>query len=76
VEVLAEHPGESIPEATQSSSLSQSIYRFWSNERVSKQEILSSHRGSVVERMQGHAVILAIQDTTDLDFSSLKGVAE
>jgi hypothetical protein len=70
--VLAEHPGESIPEASESGSDSQSIYRFWSNKRVSAQQILASHRGSVVKRMQRHEVVLAIQDTTDLNFSGLK----
>jgi hypothetical protein len=72
VRVLAEHPTESVPQASTSASQSQSIYRFWANERVKPEQILASHRPSVVERMQGHEVVLAIQDTTDLDFSSLK----
>lgn len=36
------------------------------------EQILASHRGSVVERANQAAVVLAIQDTTDLDFSGLK----
>ena len=70
--VLAEHPTESVPQASENASQSQSIYRFWANERVKPEQILASHRPNVVERMQGHEVVLAIQDTTDLDFSSLK----
>lgn len=70
--VLGQHPGESVPQASQSVSQSQSIYRFWANERVSAQQILDSHRASVVKRANGQAVVLAIQDTTDLDFSGLK----
>ena len=70
--MLAEHPAESVPQASQTSSQTQSIYRFWSNQRVKPQQILASHRPSVIERMQAHAAVLAIQDTTDLDFSSLK----
>ena len=69
---LAEHPGESVPQATGNASESQSIYRFWANERVTPQQILASHRPCVVERANQQAVVLAIQDTTDLDFSSLK----
>lgn len=69
---LAEHPGESVPQASGSDSESQSIYRFWANERVKPEQILASHQGSVQGRMQGQGVILAIQDTTDLNFSSLK----
>lgn len=70
--VLAEHPTESVPQASENASQSQSIYRFWANERVKPEQILASHRPSVVERTREHAVVLAIQDTTDLDFSSLK----
>ena len=36
------------------------------------EQILASHRASVVERVNRESVVLAIQDTTDLDFSSLK----
>lgn len=70
--VLAEHPDESVSQASESGSESQSIYRFWANERVKPEQILGSHRLSVMKRMQEHEVVLAIQDTTDLDFSSLK----
>lgn len=69
---LAEHPGESVPQASSSASESQSIYRFWANKRVKPKQILASHRASVVERANQQRVVLAIQDTTDLDFSSLQ----
>ena len=70
--LLAEHPEESVPQASGSASKSQGIYRFWANERVKPEQILASHRGSVVERANEELVVLAIEDTTDLDFSSLK----
>lgn len=70
--LLAEHPEASVPQASRSASESQSVYRFWANERVKPQQILASHRSSVVERANRETVVLAIQDTTDLDFSSLK----
>lgn len=72
VDQLADHPAESIPKATASVTQSQSIYRFWSNERVSPQQILASHRDSVVSRANQQQVVLAVQDTTDLNFSGLK----
>ncbi len=68
---LAEHPSESVPQASGSASESQSIYRFWANERVKPEQILASQQGRVSERMQQQAVVLVIQDTTDLNFSSL-----
>ena len=70
--LLAEQPEASVPQASGSASESQSIYRFWANERVQPTQILASHRGSVVERANAAAVVLAIQDTTDLNFSGLK----
>lgn len=70
--VLSEHPHESVPQASQSASASQSIYRFWANQQVNPQQILASHRSSVVKRVNQAGVVLAIQDTTDLDFHTLK----
>lgn len=52
--------------------MSQRIYRFWSNERVSAQQILDSHRPSVLRRMVSQSVVLAIQDTTEMNYSGLK----
>jgi hypothetical protein len=60
-----------VPQASSSAAQSQSIYRFWANKRVKPKQILASHRASVVERVNQEQVVLAIQDTTDLDFSSL-----
>ncbi len=70
--ILGAAPNESVPQASQSQTLSQSIYRFWSNQRVNSQQILASHRPSVVERVNAQSLVLAIQDTTDLNFSGLK----
>jgi hypothetical protein len=72
VRLLAEQPEASVPQASGSASESQSIYRFWANERVQPEQILASHRGSVVERANAAGVVLAVQDTTDLNFSGLK----
>lgn len=68
--VLGEHPQESVPQASQDRSESQSIYRFWANPKVKAEQILESHRLSVVSRVNEESVVLAIQDTTDLDFTS------
>lgn len=49
--------------------MSQSIYRFWSNEQVSAAAILNSHRDAVVDRARSCKSVLAIQDTKELDFT-------
>lgn len=69
---MSEHPSESVPQATSNISQSQSIYRFWSNKQIKTEQILASHRSSVVQRANQAKVVLAIQDTTDLDFTGLK----
>lgn len=38
---------------------------------MQKSQILATHRASVLQRVNDKAVVLAIQDTTDLDFSTL-----
>lgn len=63
---LAENPGRTIPQACGSWAKTKAVYRLLDNESVSPEVILSSHREKTIERMKGHDVILAIQDTTHL----------
>ena len=70
LECLSHHPTASVPEATQDASDAQSIYRFWSNPKVSVSSILNSHVDGTVARSRECETVLSIQDTTDLDFTS------
>lgn len=47
----------------------QGMYELWSNPRVSGSAILSGHQASTVERIGQQEVVLAIQDTSELDYS-------
>jgi IS4 transposase len=67
---LSKHPGQSVPQASEDRSQSQSIYRLWANKRVKPEQIRASHRMSVIDRINQQQIVLAIQDTTDLDFTS------
>jgi hypothetical protein len=67
---LGEYPTASVPQATQNPSESQSIYRFWANPKVSIGAILASHRDGVMARARQCEVVLAVQDTTDLNYST------
>lgn len=60
----------SVPEATENASEAQSIYRFWSNPKVSTASILNSHIDGTVARALKCETVLSIQDTTDLNFTS------
>ena len=59
-----------MPQASQNRVEAQSIYRFWSNPQVSAKRILASQSGAVLRRANRSNVVLAIQDTTDLNFGT------
>lgn len=45
-------------------------YRFFGNERVSMDKVLRAHVESTVERIKGHQVVLAVQDTSSLNYTT------
>ncbi|NJL00145.1 MAG: hypothetical protein HC910_06080 [Spirulinaceae cyanobacterium SM2_1_0] len=62
-----------MPAASHSASAAKNIYRFWSNQQVEAGAIRSSHRDEVVKPARAAEVVLAIQDTTDLNASQMAG---
>lgn len=70
VEDLIAQPNASVPQASRDNAALQGLYDFWSNRRISADAILSGHRMRTVARCLEHATVLAIQDTTELDFST------
>jgi hypothetical protein len=66
---FAAKPAASIPEACDSWSETCAAYRFLSNPDVTWEGILAPHWARTQERMGAHAVVLCIQDTTELDFN-------
>ena len=62
-------PTASIPTASQGWSETIATYRFLGNEEVDWRKIMAPHYAQTVQRMQGHAVVLCLQDTTELDFN-------
>ena len=47
-------------------------YRFFSNDKAKPELILKSHKDSTITRLKGNRIILAVQDTTDIAYSSHK----
>lgn len=72
---LSEQPAKSIPEANENWAATKGAYRFLANERVDESQIRAAHYQATQARASGQARILAIQDTTDLDYTG-KQVAE
>jgi hypothetical protein len=58
----------SIPEACGSKSRTKGAYRFFQNPKVTMDVILTPHTEATVERIKEHAVVLAPQDTTTLNY--------
>jgi hypothetical protein len=69
MDTFAAKPTASIPEACDSWSETCAAYRFLSNPHVTWEGILEPHWARTQERMGEHAVVLCIQDTTELDFN-------
>ncbi len=70
VEDLSAMPQASVTQAARDGAAVQGIYEFWGNVRVASNEILAAHRDSTLSRVEGQEIVLAVQDTTELDFSS------
>jgi len=66
---FSEKPSLSIPGAIRGLAELRGAYRFFSNESVSWAQILSPHWEQTQARMQGHKLVLCIQDTTELNFN-------
>lgn len=73
VEDLTAKPNSSIAEACGNWATTKGVYRFWDSERVTPEAIRASHREATIERIESQPLVLAIQDTTDLDFTHHPG---
>jgi hypothetical protein len=59
-----------IPEACGSRAATMAAYRFFDNEKVSREVVLGAHREATVQRIREHRVVLAPNDTTYLNYSA------
>jgi len=68
-ETLINHPTSSIPQACGSWNITKATYRFFNNDKVTDQAIIASHLAATQKRLPSQSTVLAIQDTTQLDFT-------
>lgn len=73
---LARQPEASISQALEDTAAIKAAYRFFDNADVLPVEILQSHVASGIARMRGQPVILAVQDTTQIDYTGHMGTAD
>jgi Transposase DNA-binding/Transposase Tn5 dimerisation domain/Transposase DDE domain len=66
---LAAKPSVSINQACDDWADTKATYRLFANEKTRAEQILAAHQQRTKERMAGHKYILAIQDSSYLDYS-------
>jgi len=70
VKDLGKHPDESIPKSCVEWSSIKAAYRFFENKNVTREALLKPHRNRTIERIHERKDVLAIQDTTYLNFTA------
>jgi hypothetical protein len=68
-ERLGQKPGASIPGACESWAETAAAYRFLRNEEVGWDDVMTAHAQASRARMREHAVVLCLQDTTELNYN-------
>lgn len=72
VERLAAQPMASINQACRGWSDTKGAYRLFDNKKVTADKILQPHRDSTLERVREEKLVLAVQDTTYLNYDKYK----
>ena len=67
---FSKQPLSSINQAGEDWADSKGAYRFFDNSKVGEEAVLSPHISRTQERMRAHKIVLAAQDTTELDYST------
>jgi Domain of unknown function (DUF4338)/Transposase DNA-binding len=63
-------PQSNLPQACGSRAKTKAAYRFFDHEQVSLANVLQGHYEASMGRAQAESVVLAVQDTTDLNYSA------
>ena len=68
-EAMEQQPTEPINQACEDWADTKAAYRFFDNPKVAADKILAPHCRRTVKRMKSHALVLAVQDTTFLNYT-------
>ncbi len=63
-------PQANVAQACGSRAKAKAAYRFFDHPRVTMEALLDSHYGATARRMQAQQVVLAVQDTTSLNYTA------
>lgn len=67
---FAEQPTASVPQACGGLAAAKAAYRFIENEAIGAAAIRESHHRATLQRVRAHRLVLAVQDTTALNYST------
>lgn len=67
---FAQKPTAPIPQACEGWSQAKAAYRFLENEAIEPGAIRQSHHQATLQRVRAHPLVLAIQDTSALNYST------
>lgn len=63
-------PQANIPQACQTRAKTKATYRFLEHPEMTLDKILHSHYEATLDRLRGEKIILAVQDTTSLNYTT------
>lgn len=69
VQQCAGNPTASFPKTFNGSAEVTAAYRLFDNEKVTVEKFLAPHWGCAEQRAKSHPVVLALQDTTELNYN-------
>lgn len=69
VENLAQQPHASVPQASGNWANTKATYNFWKSKRIEFEDIIDPHQKQTAQRASKEKIILAIQDTSDFNFT-------
>jgi hypothetical protein len=67
--VLGQHPTAALPEACGDGGMLKAAYRFFDNDAIETQDMLQSHTESTYRRLDQVPLVLAVQDTTEVNWT-------
>jgi hypothetical protein len=74
METLSKDPQKSIYGSNANRAEAKAIYNLPGNDKFNTDKILRTHRAATRRRMEDHPLILAVQDTTSVNYDSQRGM--
>ena len=67
---FARPPTASLPQACGSWAKTKAAYRFFDHDGIAPEDLLAAHVQATVQRAAAHPIVLCVQDTTSLNYST------